>query len=178
MVRSEASCGTDEMPPENWMARSPAGGRRQKCRNRFAAIEGVRGIRVGQDDRELVAADAEGPVAVAKHVADAAGHAHEEPIARRMAFPVVDDLEVVEVDEQECQRHLVAPEELQLAVELLLEGAVVAKAGEAIVQGVLACLAVEHLELRLGTSQVVEGPQERPGDEDRDEQDSDGEADE
>ena len=125
--------------------------------------EGVRGLRVGQDDGELVAADAEGAVAVAQGVADAVGHADEEAVAGGMAFAVVDDLEVVEVDEQQRDRHLVASVELQLAVQLLLEGAMVAEAGETVVQRVLAGLAVEHLELRLRPGQVVEGLQEASG---------------
>ena len=127
---------------------------------------------------ELVAADAEGAVAVAQRVADGVGHAQQQLVARRMALVVVDDLEVVEVDEQQGDRHLVAPVEVQLPIELLLEGAVVAQAGEAVVERVLARLPVEHLQLRLRLGQVVEGLQERARHDHGHEHDQQGEADE
>ena len=158
------------------MARSPGRRTQAEVAQAVGGHERVGGVGVRQDDRELVAADAEGTVAVAQRVADAVGHAHEQAVAGRMALAVVDDLEVVEVDEQQRDGHLVATVELELAVELLLERAVVAEAGEAVVQRVLARLAVEHLELGLRPGEVVEGLQEGPGDDDGDEQHDDGEG--
>ena len=49
-----------------------------------------------------------------------------------MALGVVDGLEVVEVEEDERQRHAGAPRALQLAGDVLVEGAMVAQAGERI----------------------------------------------
>ena len=86
------------------MARSPADGRRQKWRSRLAAIRADGRVGVRQDDRELVAADAEGAVAVAERVPDRVRHPEEQLVAGRVALPVVHDLEVVEVDEQERHR--------------------------------------------------------------------------
>ena len=140
--------------------------------------EGLVGVGVREDDRELVSADAEGPVSVAQRITDAVGHAHQETIAGRVTLAVVDDLEVVEVDEQQRHRYLVPPVQLQLAVQLLLEGAVVAEPGQAVVERVLARLPVQHLQLRLRSGEVIERLQEGARDHDRDEQHHDGEADE
>ena len=95
-----------------------------------------------------------------------------------MALAVVDDLEVVQVDEQQRHRHTVATVEIELPVELLLERTMVAQAGQAVVQRVLACLAVEHLQLGLRLGQVIERLQERPCRHHRDQQHDDGEDDE
>ena len=130
-------------------------------------------VGVRQDDRELVAAGAERAVAVAERVADRVRHAEQELVAGGVALAVVDDLEVVEVDEQEGDRDLVAPEEVELAVELLLERAVVPEAGQPVVERVLARLAVEDLELRLRLGKAVERAQERPRDDDRDDEHAD-----
>ena len=102
----------------------------------------------------------------------------QQAVAGGMALAVVDHLEVIEVDEQQRHGHLVTAVQLQLPIELLLEGAVVAQAGEAVVQRVLAGFAIEHLELRLGLGQVVEGLQEGARHDDGDEQHDDGEGDE
>ncbi len=123
----------------------------------------VVGVGVWQQDRELVTTDAEGTVAVAQGVADGVGHAYKQAIAGRMAFAVVDDLEVVEVDQQQRHRHVVATVEVELAVQLLLEGAVVAQSGETIVERVLARFPVQHLQLRSRLGQVVEGLEEGTG---------------
>ena len=140
--------------------------------------ERIAGIGVRQQHSELVAADAEGPVPVAQRVADGVGHAQQQLVAGGVALVVVDHLEIVEVDEQQRHRHLVTSEEVQLPVELLLEGAVVAQAGEAVVERVLASLPIEHLELGLGLGEVIEGLQERPRHHDGHEQHHEGEADE
>ena len=142
----------------------------------IGGLEGIGRVRVRQDDGELVTADAEGTVTVAECVPDAVGHTHEETVAGRVSLAVVDLLEVVEVDEQERDWHLVTTLELQLAVKLLLERAVVAESGEAVVQRVLSRLAVELLELGLRSCQVVERLQERSHQDDGDEQHDDGEG--
>ena len=80
-------------------------------------------LRVGvrHQDRELVAADPEGAVGVADHLGDEAPHPLEQLVARRVALRVVDELEVVEVEDQQRDRHAIPAIPVDLAVELLLE---------------------------------------------------------
>ena len=102
--------------------------------------DGQAGLDVGvrQDHGELVAADPEGAVAAAEGAHRDAPDRGQQLVAHRVAVLVVDLLEVVHVDQQQGQRRLVAGGVLQLAAELLLEGAVVAEPGQAVEQRVLA----------------------------------------
>ena len=59
-----------------------------------------RGLQVGADDHELVAAGASRHVAVAEHAVEPAGEVHEELVAGGVAHRVVHELEAVEVQEQ------------------------------------------------------------------------------
>ena len=61
--------------------------------------------------------------------------ARERAVARVVAEPVVDLLEVVEVADQQAQRALAAPRPLELQLERLLEAAPVQQAGERVGAG-------------------------------------------
>ncbi len=97
----------------------------------------------GRIDRELVATDAERPVAATDRVHDDAAQAREELVALRVALLVVDLLEVVDIHKQETQVRAVTRGVLELPAQLLLEGPVVAEAGEGVEERVLARLPVE-----------------------------------
>jgi hypothetical protein len=86
----------------------------------------------GQQDGELVAAEARDDVVGAQHAAQPLGDGAQEPVARAMAERIVDDLEVVEVDEE--HRHLPAAAH-QRAVEALQEELAVGQARQMIVVG-------------------------------------------
>ena len=59
---------------------------------------------VGQDERELVAAEPGDDVGFARAGANHAGRFHERTAAEQMPVRVVDRLEAVEIDEQQRQR--------------------------------------------------------------------------
>ena len=96
---------------------------------------GAVGVGAGHDDRELVATDPERAVASGAGTSAmvVAGRA-EEPVADRVAARVVDLLEVVEVDDRERQRLVVAGRRRPLALDLLLERAVVAEPGQRVAE--------------------------------------------
>ena len=96
----------------------------------LSELERAPRARVGQDDRELVAAHAVGDVRPAPRRPDGAGQGLQALVAGLVAVRVVDRLEVVDVDDHERQRHAGAGHDLQLAGHVLLEGAVVAQARE------------------------------------------------
>ena len=85
----------------------------------------------GQQDGELVAAEAGHDVGRTQHAAQPLGDAAEQAIAGAVAERVVDDLEVVEVDEQ----HGDAPAGAQRAAEALHEQLAIGQAGERVVVG-------------------------------------------
>jgi hypothetical protein len=84
----------------------------------------------GEDDGELVAADAVAAVRGALRRADRRAERLEALVAGLVAVGIVDGLELVEVHEHERERLAGAPGALELAREVLLERAVVAQAGE------------------------------------------------
>ena len=102
-----------------------------------------------EEDRELVTADAEGAVGTAQGVVQHGAEAAEDAIAVGMATRVVDRLEVVDVDEKERQRDVVAQGGRDLPIELLVEGAVVAQPGERVAQRIGQGRLVANLELGL-----------------------------
>ena len=77
--------------------------------------------RVGEDERELVAADAREHVGLAQHLPQGVADAHQQGIAGGMAERVVDALEAVEVEQHERCRATVAARPADLAIELLLK---------------------------------------------------------
>ena len=79
--------------------------------------------------------------------ADQLAEGGERLVADGVAGAVVDLLELVQVDEHERERDLVAGCALDLAVELLLEGAVVAEAGQRVAQRVGDRLLVADLQV-------------------------------
>ena len=101
----------------------------------------------GQQDRELVAADAERAVAPPEHGRGHPAHGLEQPVAVGVAVRVVDDLEVVDVDQQQRQRQVHPLGHLELAGQLVLERAVVAEPGQPVDQRVVARPAVQPLQL-------------------------------
>ena len=120
------------------------------------------GVRIGarHDDRELVAADPEGPV----RATQVAGHGRrgvtQQDVADRVAAGVVDPLEVVEVDDGERQRLVVADRAGPLALHLLLEGAVVAQPGQRVAERLGARPVVGVLEDPAGALEPLGGLQD------------------
>ena len=110
-------------------ARGEGHGVRALARRRRAAGHrgaGAEAVGVGKEQRELVAADAEGAIvgpAVSKH----AGHVREHLVAMPVSVTVVDELEVVEIHQGHRERLGPAHGEGHGQLELLLEGAVIAK---------------------------------------------------
>ena len=95
---------------------------------------GAVGRAVRQQERELVPAGSIRPVAPAQVGAHDLGHRAKELVAGRVAAQVVDLLEVVHVDDDEGHRRPVVAGLGDPRVELLLEGAVVAEAGQRVEQ--------------------------------------------
>ena len=95
------------------------------------------GVGTGEDERELVAADAEGRVGRAARGRDGAGGRAQGPVARRVAAEVVDRLEAVEIEDDDRQRERrrgsLGP--VQVRVERVVELAVVEQPGERIAAG-------------------------------------------
>jgi hypothetical protein len=116
---------------------------------------------VRQEDGELVAADAEGAVGPTQGNSHELAEAAQDAIAGGMPAAVVDRLEVIEVDEQQRERNSVAQCRGDLAVELLVEGAVVAKARERVPQRVGQGRLVAHLQVGLGGDHRGDGAPQR-----------------
>ena len=111
------------------------------ARSRVVELVGVGERRLGQDDRELVAADAAGDVGRAHDVADALGRLGQHGVAGEVADAVVDRLEVVEVEDEQREPPVVALRAGDLARERLVEVAAVVQAGERVEVGELPRLA-------------------------------------
>ena len=114
---------------------------RERLLQPLVELVGVLERRLGQDHRELVAADAAGDVGRADDVADAVGRLGQDAVAGEVADAVVDRLEVVEVEDDERQAAAVALGAGDLAGERLVEVAAVVQAGERVEIGELAGLA-------------------------------------
>ena len=82
-MRSAASWGTDGDAARERDDPLAGSGAQAEVAQPVGGDERIVGIGVGQDHRELVAADAEGTVAVAQRVADGVGHAHAAGGRRR-----------------------------------------------------------------------------------------------
>ena len=102
---------------------------------------GVREGGLGEDDRELVAADAAGDVGAADDRADALGELRQDGVAGQVADALVDRLEVVDVEHDEGELPVVAVRPGDLARERVVEEAPVVEARERVEVGELARLA-------------------------------------
>ena len=108
-----------------------------------AAVElvGVGEPTTREDDRELVAAHPAGDVGRADDVADPLGRLREHGVAGEVPDPVVDRLEVVEVEDDQREAAVVAVRARDLARERLVEVAPVVEARERVEVGQLPRLA-------------------------------------
>ena len=88
-----------------------------RSRMRSADRHGAFPARVGQDDREFVAAEPGHDVGFAGAAADDAGRLDQRLAARQMAVAVVDLLEAVQVEEQQRQRPAAARGALGFAAQ-------------------------------------------------------------
>ena len=122
----------------------PGGGRHGERAHRVEHGGGDRvGLlrrRLGQQDRELVAAEAGEHVGLAQAAAQRVGDAHDQLVAGRVAERVVDRLEVVEVEHDRRALRAVALDVGDVALELALERAAVEQAGQRVVVGHVAQL--------------------------------------
>ena len=88
---------------------------------------------VGQQDGELVAAEARDHVALAQAAAQRVGHLADQRVAGAVPERVVDVLEVVDVEQHGGAAGAVALDVVHVALELALEGPPVEQAGQRIV---------------------------------------------
>src|SRR6185312_982439 len=86
--------------------------------------------RLGEDDRELVAAHAAGDVGAANDEAQPLGDLGEHGVPSEVTDLLVDPLEVVEVEEQHGEATVVAVRPLDLVGQGLVEVAPVVKPGQ------------------------------------------------
>ena len=119
-----------------------AADRPRRDRVEQAPVELVRVVqgRLRQDDGELVAADPARDVGRADDRAHAVGRLGEDGVAGEVADPVVDRLEVVEVEHDQGQPPRVAAAARDLALERLVEVASVVEPRERVEVGELSCL--------------------------------------
>ncbi len=122
--------------------------RRPPRREPLGEREGILGVGVGRDDRELVAADPGRDVTCPLALHECARDRLKHAVAGLVAVSVIDELEAVEVEHRERERPAVAYRAAALFVQALLEGAVIEKAGEPVGGG----LAVKRLQ-RVGLRQ-------------------------
>src|ERR1051326_7125931 len=115
---------------------------------------GAAEVRVREDDRELVAAEAGEEVGRAQRLAHGAAELGEDDVADGVAERIVDLLEVVDVEHQERERQRVDAGALDLLRQLPAEVALVPDAGEVVGVGEVLDLlargevAEEHCHLR------------------------------
>ena len=100
-------------------------------------------VDVGQDDRELVAAEPPGDVDRPARRADRGRDPPQRLIARDMAARVVQRLEVVEVDDDDRDVRLAADGPRELLLEPLVEGAVVQDSGQRVLVDLASQILVE-----------------------------------
>ena len=123
-------------------------GRLQRARQEAPDHDAGRlGIGVGKEDGELVATDPKWQVNPADRGLHQAAEFREGSVALGVAVLVVDGLERIEVDQHKGNRHAIPLGMLYLAVELFLEGAMVAKRGERVLERLRHRSLVASLEL-------------------------------
>ena len=147
---------------ERWARPLADGGRADALEQR----RHVAGVGARQDQRELVAADPGRVVTEAQDVEETGGEGADRGVTAGVAFGVVDLLEVVEIDDHEGERPLVAHAAGDRHLEEAVEAAAVEQAGEPVVPGVVA----QHLHpqrhrTEAGDERGVDaaGPQRRVG---------------
>lgn len=87
------------------------------------------GIRLRQNDGKLISSKASRDVGATEGLAQGVRHLSEHVVAGRVALPVVDLLEVVQVEDRDCPAGAVALNIGKLAGKLLLEAATIEEAG-------------------------------------------------
>jgi hypothetical protein len=102
---------------------------------------------VRQDHRELVTTHSESAVATAHDRGCDLADGAEKSVAGIVAIPVVDSLQSIDIEEQERERGPRPLGILELTSELVLEGTMVAEAGQAVEEGRPPRLAVQLLHL-------------------------------
>ncbi len=123
-VGGEPSAECDRRFAVTRVERPHPGDDRLRCRERAVLAQ------AGEEQRELVAAQAKRLAALPQPCRDPREHA----VARRVAEAVVDELEVVEVEEHERQASVRLFGEVELPLQALVEVPVVAEPGERIGQ--------------------------------------------
>ena len=118
--------------------------------------EGVLAVHVGEDQRELVAADARHHVGGPERVAELLGHRTQRLVAEPVAVGVVHLLEAVEVEQHERHLALRALRALDLHLERAVEEAAVAHAGERVRGRLLRELGEGRRQLAAGARHVGE----------------------
>jgi len=119
---------------------------------------------VGNEDRELVAAQTRAGVALAQAASDALRGEAQQRVARQVAERVVHALEAVEVEEQHGEALAVAPRGGDRLLEPVLEQRPVGEAGELVVGRELARALARDVQLEehaLVADRVVQAPDER-----------------
>src|SRR6185295_10662841 len=101
----------------------------------FGDGEGAGEVGLGEEDGELLAAVAGDDVGLADGLAEGGGQVAEHLVPHLVAVGLVDVLEVVEVEEEQRQRVVVALGAAELLAEAVLEVAVVVDGGEPVGDG-------------------------------------------
>ena len=117
---------------ERLAARQLDGGRLEPGADPLGQLERAGKVGLGQDQRELLAAIASREVDVPDPRTEDLADGPQNGVARRVAVAVVDGLEVVQVQEHERERVADAVGAAPLERELLVEGAPVREAGQAV----------------------------------------------
>ena len=97
-----------------------------------------------EQQRELVAAEARGGVALAQAAAQPVGHRAEQLVAGVVAVAVVDRLELVDVEQQHADARAAAVKRM---LEPVVEERAVGELGERVVERLALELLLERLEL-------------------------------
>ena len=114
-----------------------------------AFADGVRGLQVatGQQQHQFLAAEARDQVQLAIHEAGADAREFAQAfVAMQVAAGIVERLETIGVDQQQCQRPAFARKPRPVGREALVEAAAIGDAGEAVAHRQLRELAVGDLE--------------------------------
>jgi hypothetical protein len=101
-----------------------------------AQSEGLRRIRLRQQESELIAADAEGRVGSAQGFLQGSGSRAQYLITAGMAVLVIDFLEAVQVERYQSQGLAVAARAIEFLIESFCEEPAVVKAGQRVGDGI------------------------------------------